>query len=93
VASVASIGELMKRPLPPASNETSTEAVTCGPSEHARRATKEPPGEEAFVRAAALFRAAGDVARLKLLVRLSDGEWCVTELANASVVETSLRSC
>ena len=40
--------------------------------------------DEAFERAAGLFRAAGDVSRLKLLERLSDGEWCVTELAEAA---------
>lgn len=44
--------------------------------------------EEAFERAAALFRAAGDVSRLKLLERLAEGEWCVTELAEAA--ETGL---
>lgn len=31
--------------------------------------------------AAAFFRAAGDPARLRLLVVLQQGEWCVTELA------------
>jgi DNA-binding transcriptional ArsR family regulator len=41
-------------------------------------------GDEAFERAAGLFRAVGDVSRLKLLERLSDGEWCVTELAEAA---------
>ena len=33
--------------------------------------------EEAYERAAGFFRAAGDIARLKLLVRPSAGEWCV----------------
>ncbi len=43
--------------------------------------------EEAYERAASFFRAAGDVARLKLLTRLADGgEWCVTELAQAARV-------
>lgn len=36
---------------------------------------------KAYVRAAAIFRAAGDVARLRLLAELADGEWCVSELA------------
>ncbi|MGP6157855.1 MAG: ArsR/SmtB family transcription factor, partial [Vulcanimicrobiaceae bacterium] len=40
--------------------------------------------EEAFQRAASFFRAAGDVSRLKLLARLAEGEWCVTELAQAA---------
>jgi DNA-binding transcriptional ArsR family regulator len=47
---------------------------------HAARPTK-APRDEVFVRAAALFRAAGDVARLRLLHRLSRGESCVSELA------------
>jgi DNA-binding transcriptional ArsR family regulator len=45
--------------------------------------------EEAFERAASLFRSAGDVGRLRLLDRLSDGEWCVTELAEAAGVGLS----
>ena len=40
--------------------------------------------EAAFQRAASIFRAAGDVSRLRLLARLADGEWCVTELAQAA---------
>jgi len=35
-------------------------------------------------RAAGLFRAVADVARLKLLARLAGGEWCVSELAQAA---------
>jgi ArsR family transcriptional regulator len=35
-------------------------------------------------RAAALFRALGDSARLSLLERLAGGEYCVTELADAT---------
>ena len=35
-------------------------------------------------RAAALFRALGDSARLSLLERLASGEYCVTELADAT---------
>jgi ArsR family transcriptional regulator len=34
--------------------------------------------------AAALFRALGDSARLSLLARLAQGEYCVTELAQAT---------
>ena len=52
---------------------------------HAPRARTSPPiAESAFERAAAIFRAAGDVPRLKILERLCDGEWCVSELAEAS---------
>lgn len=38
-------------------------------------------GPRALERAAALFRAAGDTERLRLLERLAHGEACVTELA------------
>lgn len=40
--------------------------------------------DEAFERAAALFRAAGDPARLRLLETLSREESCVSALAEAS---------
>lgn len=43
-----------------------------------------PVSEEAYRRAAALFRVAGDVERLRLLAQLAHGEWCVTELADAT---------
>ena len=57
----------------------------CAPEPHAHRAARAAAvSDEAFERAAGLFRAAGDVSRLKLLERLSDGEWCVTELAEAA---------
>jgi ArsR family transcriptional regulator len=65
-------------------------AATCGPEEHGRRTAKRRPvPEEAFERAAALFRAAAEVERLKLLERLSEGEWCVTELAETAGVALS----
>ncbi len=51
-----------------------THGHTCGPSGYEARA---------FERAAALFRAASDVPRLRLLERLAHGEHCVTELASA----------
>jgi DNA-binding transcriptional ArsR family regulator len=64
--------------------------ATCGPDEHATRPTlRATVSEEAFSRAASLFRAVGDVARLKLLDRLSEREWCVTELAGAAGVGLS----
>ena len=62
---------------------------TCGPEEHARRHRTENLSEEQLERAAAIFRAAGDVSRLKLLSRLCEGEWCVTELAEAAGVGLS----
>ncbi len=61
----------------------------CGPEEHARRAREGRATDEQLERVAALFRAAGEVARLKLLDRLADGEWCVTELADAAGVGLS----
>ncbi len=61
--------------------------VACDPTEHDARVSIEARlGDEAYERAASFFRAAGDVARLKLLTRLADGEWCVTELAQAARV-------
>ncbi len=62
---------------------------TCGPEEHARRARLAAVSDEQLERAAAIFRAAGDPSRLKLLHRLCDGEWCVTELADAAGVGLS----
>jgi ArsR family transcriptional regulator len=54
----------------------------CLPVDHPRR---KPPGADrrACQRAASIFRALGDVARLQLLVLLSGGELCVTEIAEA----------
>ena len=61
----------------------------CGPEEHARRARLTVVSDDQLERAASIFRAAGDISRLKLLHRLSDGEWCVTELAEAAGVGLS----
>lgn len=44
--------------------------------------------EASFDTAARLFRAAGDLERLRLLALLADGERCVTEMADA--VEATL---
>jgi DNA-binding transcriptional ArsR family regulator len=58
----------------------------CGPADHApRSAARSPLGDDAALeRAASLFRAVADVSRLKLLARLAQSEWCVTELAEAA---------
>jgi DNA-binding transcriptional ArsR family regulator len=73
-----------ERPSSKTAEMGATEA-RCGSTEHAaRRPRKALASNEAFERAAALFRAASDVSRLKLLERLADGEWCVTELAEAA---------
>jgi ArsR family transcriptional regulator, lead/cadmium/zinc/bismuth-responsive transcriptional repressor len=62
----------------------------CGPADHAPRSSPEEWGDDAaFERAASFFQAAADVARLKLLARLSGGEWCVTELAQAAGLSMS----
>ena len=56
--------------------------VACEPTEHDVRTRRVPRvSDEAYQRAAGFFRAAGDIARLKLLTRLGDGEWCVTEVS------------
>lgn len=70
---------------------TSKRAQDCG-SHGADRAHLPKVSESAFERAAALFRAAGDLARLRLLHRLDAGEWCVTELAAASDTKLSTLS-
>jgi ArsR family transcriptional regulator, lead/cadmium/zinc/bismuth-responsive transcriptional repressor len=54
-------------------------------SEPHERAVPQPASSPIVVeRAAALFRALGDSARLSLLERLAGGEYCVTELAEAT---------
>jgi DNA-binding transcriptional ArsR family regulator len=64
--------------------------ATCEPQEHARRPPKKAVvSDEAFERAAALFQVVSDISRLKLLDRLADREWCVTELAEAAGVGLS----
>ncbi len=62
-------------------------ALACNHPKRVR--LRAPVSEEAFERASRLFRAAGDISRLRLLERLSDGEWCVTELATAAQVGLS----
>ena len=57
----------------------------CEPHEHTRpQDAPLPADDETFERAAAFLRAAGDPARLKILARLSVGEWCVSELADVA---------
>jgi ArsR family transcriptional regulator len=53
----------------------------CDPAEHSRRLEGVDP--QALERAARLFRAIGEPARLRLLALLAQGESCVTELADA----------
>lgn len=62
------------------------------PHSHPQRVAPERPSDESFVRAAALFRAAGDVARLRLLHTLGRSEWCVSELAGSEGTKLSTLS-
>lgn len=57
---------------------------TCADEPHERRLPAGDAPPLVIERAAALFRALGDSARLSLLERLSTGEYCVTELAEAT---------
>lgn len=85
-------GGVARGPLGTSPTESSARATApevCGPEEHARRARRSGVSDEQLERAASIFRAAGDISRLKLLHRLSDGEWCVTELADAAGVGLS----
>lgn len=56
----------------------------CAHEPHARRVPEGATEAIVVERAAALFRALGDSARLSLLERLASGEYCVTELADAT---------
>lgn len=66
-------------------------AHSCGPH-GAERLHLLEVSDAAFERAAALFRAASDLSRLRLLHRLDAGECCVTELADASDTKLSTLS-
>jgi ArsR family transcriptional regulator len=58
-----------------------TEPAACDHGAHPPRAPFAPPPRATLESAAAMLRAAGDPARLRLLLRLAEGERCVTELA------------
>ena len=56
----------------------------CTEADHAHRPIRKPAVDaESIERAARIFRAIGDIPRLRLLALLSQGEACVTELASA----------
>ncbi len=55
----------------------------CGHGAHPERAPFAAPSDQALESAAAMLSAAGDPARLRLLLRLAEGERCVSELAQA----------
>jgi DNA-binding transcriptional ArsR family regulator len=56
---------------------------------HGRRRPTSGVSAEALATAAKLFRSAGDEQRLRLLELLAEGEWCVTELAQATEANLS----
>ncbi|HEX5661524.1 MAG TPA: metalloregulator ArsR/SmtB family transcription factor [Polyangiales bacterium] len=56
----------------------------CAHEPHTNRVPRPQAAAIVVERAAALFRALGDTARLSLLERLAHGEYCVTELAEAT---------
>ena len=56
--------------------------ASCSPDEHSGELPRKPLVDDAALeRAARLFRAIGEPARLRILSRLAQGEMCVTELA------------
>lgn len=63
-----------------------TELASCE-HEHSQEGTN--VSDATFEKAASLFYALGDAARLKLLEKLLKREWCVTELAEALKEEIS----
>jgi DNA-binding transcriptional ArsR family regulator len=65
-------------------HKVQAETVACAHDAHHREAPRPSASPLVIERAAALFRALGDSARLSLLARLAHGEYCVTELAEAS---------
>jgi ArsR family transcriptional regulator, lead/cadmium/zinc/bismuth-responsive transcriptional repressor len=66
------------------------EQPVCVEEEHARHVRDgAEPEAGAFERAARIFRAMGDVSRLRLLEQLAEGERCVTDLAATSGAEMS----
>ena len=66
------------------STERSAATDDCALEPHERRVPRTITPQLVVDRAAALFRALGDSARLSLLERLAGGEYCVTELAEAT---------
>lgn len=71
--------------------EAEIELAPCGADEHSSgpRRVSDP---DTLARAAEIFRAAGDPARLRVLDLLRGGEQCVTELLEATAVKPSTLS-
>ena len=66
--------------------------ITCDSHEHRAARGASTIRDEAFVKAAAIFRAAGDEPRLRLLELLGRGERCVTEMAETTGTKLSTLS-
>lgn len=60
---------------------TDTDLPDCHAENHEPRSTFALPSSATIDSAAMMLRAAGDPARLRILLRLASGERCVTELA------------
>ena len=68
-------------------------AEACAHEPHERRVPAQATSPLVVEKAAALFRALGDSARLSMLERLATGEYCVTELAEGlSTISQRLRT-
>ena len=80
---------MSKRPSPASVADADGD---CGPHDHSLAPPRVVISDDAFSRAAAIFRAIGDVPRLRLLERLDRGEHCVTELAAMSNAKISTLS-
>lgn len=59
-------------------------APDCDSHDHPKRPRAKLVDDQALERAARLFRALGEESRLRIVAALSQGEACVTELAEAS---------
>jgi len=59
-----------------------TDDPACGHGAHPPRTPFAAPSDRILESAAAMLSAAGDPARLRLLLRLAEGERCVSELAD-----------
>ncbi|MBO6894832.1 MAG: helix-turn-helix transcriptional regulator [Roseibium sp.] len=60
-----------------------TDLPDCSPDAHTQRESTTLPPRANIEAAAMMLRAAGDPARLRILLLLANGERCVTELAEA----------
>lgn len=69
----------------------SEDLAACGPGEHSG-SLRPLSAPETLARAAEIFRAAGDPARLRVLDLLRGGEQCVSELLEATAVKPSTLS-